>query len=268
MSGRGGGGRGGGRGGRGGGRGGGGRSGGIHDLSLGTLTFADLLATSRADIGDVLYPTQGVQIPNTDGPSLHEEKSVRSDVDRWLFSSVKPERNKWVIEGELKKRKRSNPGIITHQISRLGINSTTTTTTNKSSSIHEDFLYSDRYKSNQTQSKSPSKSNQTSLPDTRVFLDSRFFPTELWTSYIEGKKTMMKIKKRKVNKSNGLDQLEDDGEGEEKEGEEEEEEVMIEEEEEIDEDDPDYDNNYFDNGEDDDGAGSAGDGGGDEGGVF
>lgn len=249
MSGRGGG---GGRGGRGGGRGGrgGGRSGGIADLSLGTLTFADLLATSRADVGDVLYPTEGVQIPNTDGPTLHEEKSVSLDVDRWLFSSVKPERNKWVVEGELKKRKKSNGASgITTQISRLGLNSTTTTTTSKSSSNTEDFLYSDRYKANTNQSRSQSQSNQTSLPDTRVFLDQKFFPTELWTSYIEGKKTIIKMKKRKINKSNGLDQLEDDGDGEEKEGEEEEEEAIIEEEEEIDEDDPDYDNNYFDNGE-------------------
>ncbi|EGG06485.1 uncharacterized protein MELLADRAFT_52606 [Melampsora larici-populina 98AG31] len=260
MSGRGG----GGRGGRGGGRGGrgGGRSGGIADLSLGTLTFADILATSRADVGDVLYPTQGVQVPNTDGPTLHEEKSVSLDVDRWLFSSVKPERSKWVVEGELKKRKKSNGSGITNQISRLGLNSTITTS-QSSSSNNQDFLYSDRYKSNTSQSHSQSK--QTNVPDTRVFLDQKYFPTELWTSYIEGKKTILKTKKRKVNKSNGLDQLEDDGDGEEKEGEEEEEEAIIEEEEEIDEDDPDYDNNYFDNGEDDDGAGSGGDGGGDEG---
>ncbi|KAG0150051.1 hypothetical protein CROQUDRAFT_652719 [Cronartium quercuum f. sp. fusiforme G11] len=253
MSGRGG----GGRGGRGGGRGGrgGGRAGGIGDLSLGTLTFADLIATSRADVGDVLYPTAGVKTPATDGPSEHESRAVESDVNRWLFSGVLPSRHTWVVEGELKKRKRT--AGVTSQMARLGLKSTPSSST-------QNFLYSDRYKAGSN------GSTKSTVAENRVLLDCKYFPTELWTSYIEGKKTI--VKKRKLGKANGkangLDGLEEDGEGEVKEGEDEEEEANVEEEEEVDEDDPDYDNNYFDNGEDDDGMGSGGEGGGDDGGVF
>lgn len=226
MSGRGGG-R-GGRGGRGGGGGGGGGRGGIGDLSLGTLTFADLLATSRADVGDVLYPTTGVATPATDGPSEHESQAVSGEVDRWLFSGVRPERQRWVIEGDLKARKRTAGGV-TKQMSRLGLHSS------NSSAPKQDFLYSDRYK---VGSGTQDTGTGSGTHDQRFLLDQKFFPHELWTSYVEGKKM---VKKRKLNKVNGkpprLDGLDDDGDGEEKEGEEEEEEVIVEEEEEVDEDD-------------------------------
>ncbi|PLW21509.1 hypothetical protein PCANC_04988 [Puccinia coronata f. sp. avenae] len=268
----------GGRGGRGGGSGGAGR-GALAELSLGTLSFADLLATSRADVGDVLYPTNGVNLPVTDLPSTQEAQTVAPEVDRWLYPAYPESRQRWVIEGELKPSIRSNkpkqrqtltkPFI--HQFSKLDL---------KPDSFSESWLYSDRYKAaNSTESgtkKSPTEGSADCSNKSKYLhlLGKEFFPPDLWTSFSEGKKKTI-IKKPKSKRSAGkaalaglTDDLEgqEDGDGE-KDDKEDEEEIVAMEEDEIDEDDPDYDNNYFDNGDADEGMDSGGEGG-DEGGVF
>jgi len=267
----------GGRGGRGGGSGGAGR-GALADLSLGTLSFADLLATSRADIGDVLYPTTGVNLPVTDLPSSQEEQTVASEVDRWLHPAFPASRQRWIIEGDLKpnigsnksKQRKSLAKPFIHQFSKLDL---------QPDSPSEDWLYSDRYKAgNSTERGATNHTTATSTDcvDKSKYLhllEKSFFPPELWTSFSEGKKkiTVKKTKpKRLTGKSAlaGLDDIEGQEDGDaEKDDKEDEEEVGAIEEEEIDEDDPDYDNNYFDNGDADEGMDSGGEGG-DEGGVF
>ncbi|MBW0473894.1 hypothetical protein O181_013609 [Austropuccinia psidii MF-1] len=270
----------GGRGGRGGGGGGGGGRGGIADLSLGPLSFADLLATSRADIGDVLYPD--ADIPATEFPSYQEARIVESSVDRWLRPSYPSSRRRWVVEGELKstfgskQKTKQRSGLakpFLHRFSRLDI---------QEGKPSEDWLYSDRYKS-QHLGVNPANSQPTSTSADglqkskyRDLLEKSFFPPDLWASFMEGKKAKaIGTKRAKTSKTSGKlalpgpgddTELGDDGEGE-KEDEEGDEEVAEFGEEEIDEDDPDYDNNYFDNGEGDEGMGSGGEGG-DEGGVF
>lgn len=272
-------GRGGGRGGRGGRGGGGAGRGALAELSLGTLSFADLLATSRADIGDVLYPTTGVNLPVTDLPSSQEEQIVASEVDRWLHPAFPASRQRWIIEGDLKpnigsnksKQRKSLAKPFIHQFSKLDL---------QPDSHSEDWLYSDRYKAGNSTERG-AKNYTTATPNDCAdkskylhLLEKSFFPPELWTSFSEGKKktTVKKIKPKRLTGKSALAGLPDDLEGQEdgdaeKDDKEDEEEVGAIEEEEIDEDDPDYDNNYFDNGDADEGMDSGGEGG-DEGGVF
>ncbi|EFP77876.2 hypothetical protein PGT21_028250 [Puccinia graminis f. sp. tritici] len=270
-------GRGGGRGGRGGRGGGGAGRGALADLSLGTLSFADLLATSRADIGDVLYPTAGVNLPVTDLPSNQEAQTVAPAVDRWLYPAYPSSRQRWVIEGDLKptvgskknKQRQSLAKPFIHQFSKLDL---------QPEASSEDWLYSDRYKAANSAERGEAKQpagNSTDSSDKSRYLhlmEKSFFPPDLWTSFSEGKKktTVKKSKSKRATGKSALSGLADDLEGEEdgeKDDKEEEEEVAQMEEEEIDEDDPDYDNNYFDNGDADEGMDSGGEGG-DEGGVF
>lgn len=269
----------GGRGGRGGGSGGAGR-GALADLSLGTLSFADLLATSRADIGDVLYPTTGVNLPVTDLPSFQESQTVAPAIDRWLYPAEPSSRQRWVVEGDIKpnvgsKKTKQRSGLakpFLHQFSQLDL---------QSERSSEDWLYSDRYKSrdsvNVASVKQSTETSSNASEKSRQILhllDKSFFPPDLWTSFNEGKKKVAtKKSKSKLSAGKiGLAGITDDVDGQEegdgeKDDKEEEEEAAIIEEDEIDEDDPDYDNNYFDNGDGDEGMDSGGDGG-DEGGVF
>ncbi|KAH9462620.1 hypothetical protein MJO28_002615 [Puccinia striiformis f. sp. tritici] len=268
-------GRGGGRGGRGGRGGGGAGRGALENLSLGTLSFADLLATSRADIGDVLYPTAGVNLPVTDLASNQEAQTVASEVNRWLYPAYPSSRQCWVIEGDLKpsagsSKTKQRPSLakpFIHQFSKLDLQPESST---------EDWLYSDRYKtaSSTDAQLTGNKTNGSDKSKYLHLLDKSFFPPDLWTTFSEGKKKTI-IKKTKGKRANGksaLAGLTDDLEGQEdgdvdKDDKEDEEEVGVIEEEEIDEDDPDYDNNYFDNGDADEGMESGGEGG-DDGGVF
>ncbi|KAI8447330.1 hypothetical protein BY996DRAFT_8438343 [Phakopsora pachyrhizi] len=44
----------------------------MADLSIETRLFANIIETSRADIGDVLYPTTGVNLPGIELPPNRE----------------------------------------------------------------------------------------------------------------------------------------------------------------------------------------------------
>ncbi|WAQ84870.1 hypothetical protein PtA15_5A443 [Puccinia triticina] len=199
-------GRGGGRGGRGGRGGGGAGRGALADLSLGTLSFADLLATSRADIGDVLYPTTGVNLPVTDLPSNQEAQTVASAVDRWLHPAHPSSRQRWVIEGDLKpnagsnktKQRQSLAKPFIHQFSKLDL---------QPEASSEDWLYSDRYKASNSSERGTSKQATGTSTDSNKskyihLLEKSFFPPDLWTSFSEGKKRTT-VKKTKSKRATG-----------------------------------------------------------------
>ncbi|KAI8451382.1 hypothetical protein BY996DRAFT_6416442 [Phakopsora pachyrhizi] len=73
----------------------------MADLSIDTRLFANIIETSRADIGDVLYPTTGVNLPETELPPNRESRMVSLSIDCWLYTKPAICKRRWFIEDDV-----------------------------------------------------------------------------------------------------------------------------------------------------------------------